>query len=523
MQLRVSSLICVATCASLVLAISLATGGIAHAQQPATKKPGPARSGGLVEPARYPLELVSPREAGTSPSPDDQSPAIPIGHRIFRAYPGLEYNVRAVVLGGSYPFNYALTGAPSGMTIDAATGEIRWPKPSGDQAKPTITVTDAEGTTRTSAWTIHVATDPFRFVDAVRGDDSNAGTLEAPWKSLAKVKAGEAAGKTVYFRTGTYKTTDMQAGGGDTWLRVEFNGRAHPVQWLAYPGEKPIIDNDYTPNGNNGRFIRLTGSSTSPVYLDGIEITNSRHLALQYGSGQCDFTVFRRLSIHDIAEAIDGANSAGIMTLTSPGDPTWYAAYQDNDFHHNAPGGIKQYSQRKLLWEDCRFHDSGTGPDLKSDVVRFEVRSCSFYDNRNRMAGLFGNMHPARGGEITGEIRFNKMLCGGSPSMVALEVNQDGLANVVHIYRNTLLGVVNVRNTDQSDGPFHFSRNVIVNVGSGDSHISFESVSDPSRVTMTENLAGGPADGIVDAQGNLMGTFRTQIGKRGHQLPQTRE
>lgn len=109
-----------------------------------------------AEPARYPLELVSPREAGTSPSPDDGSPAIPAGHRIFRAYPGLEYNIRAVVLGGSYPFRFELSDAPAGMTIDSRTGEIRWPKPSGEQSRPTITVTDAEGTTRSSPWMIKV-------------------------------------------------------------------------------------------------------------------------------------------------------------------------------------------------------------------------------------------------------------------------------------------------------------------------------------------------------------------------------
>lgn len=500
----------------------------AVAQSPRSATNGAATPGGArsadAEPSRYPLELVSPREAGTSPSPDDGSPAISAGHRIFRAYPGLEYNIRAVVLGGSYPFRFELFDASAGMTIDSRTGEIRWPKPSGEQARPTIAVTDAEGTTRSSAWTIKVGAEPFRFVDAVKGDDANAGTLEAPWKTLAKVKSSEAAGATVYFRTGVYKKTGLSTGGGDTWTRVEFNGRVHPVQWLAYPGEKPVIDNDYAATGAPGSFIRITGAANSPVYLDGLEVTDTRHMALQYGSGSCDFPVFRRLSIHKIAEGIDGANSAGIMTLTSQGDPTWYAAYQDNDFHDNAPGGIKQYSQKKLLWEDCKFRDSGIGPDLKSDIVRFEVRGCTFSGNRGAMAGLFGNMHPARnGGQITGEIRFNLMLCGGSPEMRALEVNQDGLANEIHIYRNTLLGVVNVRNTDQADGPFRFSRNVIVNVASGKDGISFENVSDPTRVVSTENLSGSPADGIVDAQGNLLGTYRQFVGKRGHLLPKSRD
>jgi len=466
------------------------------------------------EAARYPLELASPRAAGTSPA--DDSPAMPEGHRIFRAYPGLEYNIRAVVVGGAYPFTYALSKAPAGMTIDSKSGEIRWPRPQGSQVAPTITVTDSEGTKRSSPWTINVTTEGFRFVDAMRGSDSQRGTLDQPWKSLAKIKESGTPGEIVYFRTGVYKTTGMQSSGDTNWPRVEFNGRVHPVQWLAYPGEKPVIDNDYSAS-NHGRFIRISGSDASPVYLDGLEITNSWHIALQFGSGTCDYAVFRRLSIHDIVEAIDGGNSAGIMTLTSQQDPSWYSAFQDNDFHHNAPGGIKQYSQRKLLWEDCRFRDSGTGPDLKSDVFRFEVRGCAFYNNRHSFAGLFGNLHPARGGEVTGEIRFNRMLCGDSPDVWAMDVNQDGLAGVIHLYRNTFVGAVRVRNTDQDDGPFHFSRNVIINSNAGRDHITLESVSAPDRVQYSENLTGTPNDRIVDAEGNLIGVHRSRVGTHGHQ------
>jgi hypothetical protein len=487
-----------------------------------------------AEPARYPLELVSPRAAGTTPSAGDRSPAMPAGHRVLRAYPGLEYNIRAVVIGGSYPYHFTLSDAPAGMTIDPRTGEIRWPNPRGGRATPTVSVTDAEGTSLTSPWTIEVTTDGFRFLDARRGDDSQPGTLEAPWKSLARIKSGGAAGEIVYFRAGTYTTAGMPTSGGESWRRVEFNGRFHPVRWLAFPGERPVIDNAYAAAADpattgsatdTGQFLRLTGSDASPVYLDGLEVTNAWHIGLQFGSGTCDYAVFRRLSVHGIAEAIDGANSAGVMTLTSPSDPSWYTAFQDNDFHDNAPGGIKQYSQRKLLWEDCRFRDSGSGPDLKSDVARFEVRGCTFSNNRGRYAGLFGNMHPARGGEVSGEVRFNRMLCGGPPGLpgapetLAMDVNQDGLAGVIHLYRNTFVGGVRVRNTDGADGPFHFSRNVIVNRSSGRDRITLESVSVPGRVTYTENLTGAPADGIVDAGGNLTGPYRSHLGTRGHGLP----
>lgn len=493
--------------------------GFAQSRKPATTRPPAGKEAGFVEPARYPLELVLPREAESSPSTADDSPSISANHRIFRAYPKIEYNIRAVVVGGAYPFTFELADAPAGMTIDKNTGEIRWPSPTGTRVKPTITVTDAEGTIRSSAWEIRITQKEFRFVDAERGNDANSGTINQPWKTLAKVKSSEAQNTTLYFRSGVYKTADLQPTGDDEggWKRAEFNGRIHPVQWLAYPGEKPVIDSGYRGDNQHGWFIRLQGAGSNPVYLDGLEFTRAWHIGLQFVSGVGDFAVFRRLSIHDIAETIRGANSAGIMTMTNPARPSWYSAFQDIDFHHNSCGGIKQYSQRKLLWEDCKFRDSGIGPDLKSDISRFEVRTCLFVNNRNEAAGLFGNLHPARGRDITGEIRFNRMLCP-DPRQQAMDVNQDGLANEIHLYRNTFVGVVRVRNTDSEDGPFHFVRNVIVNASSSPDHIQFEAVSAPNRIVSQDNLSGTPSDQIVDAEGNLTGKSRSWIGTRGHQV-----
>lgn len=477
------------------------------------------RAASFVEPSRYPLELVLPRSAESAPTEEEGTPSVSGAHRIYRAYPGIEYNIRAVVLGGAYPFQFRLNNAPDGMTIDDRTGEIRWLKPSGSLARPTISVTDAEGEVRTSFWEIRVGTEGFRFVDSKHGNDSESGTREKPWKTLAAIKAHSSSGGIVYFRAGTYDTSALQPTGDDEsgWRRAEFNGRVHSVQWIAYPGETPVIDNGYRSDSERGWFLRLQGAGDNPVYLDGLEFVKARHIGLQLVSGVGDFAVFRRLAVHQIHEAINGANSAGIMTLTNPQRPSWYSTFQDLDFHHNACGGIKQYSQRKLLWEDCRFRDSGIGPDLKSDVSRFEVRRCEFVDNSELRAGLFGNMHPARGRDISGEIRFNRMLCR-RPEQFALEVNQDGLANEICVYRNTFVGRVRVLNTDSEDGPFRFERNVIVSDESNQDRISFERVTDASRIIVKDNLVGASSSHIVDADGNLSDKHQSSRGVRGHEI-----
>lgn len=45
-----------------------------------------------------PLEIIAPKEAGTG------DPAIPATHRVFRAYPGIQYEFKAQVIGGTYPY-----------------------------------------------------------------------------------------------------------------------------------------------------------------------------------------------------------------------------------------------------------------------------------------------------------------------------------------------------------------------------------------------------------------------------------
>lgn len=470
------------------------------------------------EPSVYPLELVSPRAAGSLPSSDAGTPAMPAGHRAFKAYPGIEYNVRAVVLGGSFPYVFSLENAPAGMEIDECTGEISWPSPSGS-AEPTLRVVDAEGNVQTSAWSIAVGEGGFRFVDAANGSDANDGSLASPWQTIAAVR-GATAGEIVYFREGSYTTAGMPVDGEDTWARVEINAQETSVQWIAYPGESPTIDNGYQAGGATGQFFRFSSDDLQPVYIDGFEVTNGYDKGFQLGSWT-DYTTFRRLDMHGIAEAIDGSNSAGIMTLSAYEDAGVYSAYQDCDFHDNAPGGIKQYSQEKLLWEDNLFRNSGGGPDLKAHVPRFEVRNCVFQNDTDYFCGLFGNMNygieeTEAGGVAIGEIRYNLMLCAGGDAQA---VNQDGMAGRIDLYRNTFVGSVIVMNASEDDGPFNFSRNVIVNDDPGIDHISFYECDSEEVATYFENLTGSAAEGLVDENGILQGSSATYRGSRGHEIP----
>jgi hypothetical protein len=443
----------------------------------------------------YPLEITNIR------------PDLGPNSRIKRAYPGLVYNVRAAVIGGRYPYNFQLNDAPAGMQVNEKTGEITWLNPKAN-ATPTLVVVDSDNTRRTIQWTITVGTSGFKFVDAVNGKPSAAGgtgTASAPWQSLADVYAAGRPGEFVYFKNGTYGLEGIpRSSVGTPWERVAFAESQRPVVWLAYPDHQPTID--FARGAANGALVRLRGDN---VYIDGFETVNSRIIAFQFEAGSGIGPTFRRLRMHKLGPGIDGSNAAFIMTLTAA-SPANYMVVQDSEFFDVTGEAvtIKIYAQQKLLIEDTVHRQATIGIELKDDIRQFTVRRNQFDDIKRTAIG--GNMH-----EISthGEILFNNVR-----ATVALDLNQDGMAGRVDAYRNTLVGRVQVRNTDSADGPFRLANNVIVSADLGvrGSRVNLSDVADPSRVIIEDNLVGGPNEGIVDLAGNLTGPSVNRAGKVGH-------
>ncbi|MGH9346318.1 MAG: Ig domain-containing protein [Vicinamibacterales bacterium] len=452
--------------------------------------------------ANYPLELTNIREGLSARS------------RITRAYPGLEYNIRAAVVGGAYPFTFSLANAPAGMTINARTGEITWPDPRAN-ATPTIVVVDAEGTRVSATWTIQVGGAGFRFIDAVNGrnaegngctSDCGAGTAERPWRTMSDMYRSRAAGELVYFKNGTYGVTDLpRTSVGSPWERVEFVEGRHPVVWMAYPGQTPVIDFAAGPGAEVRPIIRLRGDN---VYVDGFETRSSHLIAFQFVSGPGNGPTFRRLRMHTHGPGVDGANAAFIMTTTSP-QPSDGMVIQDCEFS-NVTGEsvtLKIYAQRKLLIENTTHFNATVAIELKDDVRQFSVRGNTLHDIER--TGIGGNMHKPT---THGEIVFNNVRAG-----LALDLNQNGLAGPIHVYRNTFVGRVQVRNTDSSDGPFYLSHNVIVSRDGG-SRVHHYEVTDRSRIILSDNLTESPSRKVVDAGGNLTAAYSRYLGTHGHQL-----
>jgi len=143
------------------------------------------------------------------------------------------------------------------------------------------------------------------FYVSPSGLDSNPGTFDQPFASIARGQQAASAGDTVWLRGGEYKFV-ADASDGASENAVLFNKSGSPgarINYWAYPGETPIFDFfDYKP------IERIRGFSVVADYLHfkGLElrgvqqtITNvNESWAIRVEGGGGDFNIFEQLNLH---------------------------------------------------------------------------------------------------------------------------------------------------------------------------------------------------------------------------------
>jgi len=478
--------------------------------------------------ANFPLQVLIPRAAGTSP--DAGSPTLSADHFTLWAYPGITYRMRTAVVGGDFPYTFALSGQPSGMSIDSE-GVITWINPQSGDPSITLTVTDASGIQIQSVWGITVDANKFRFLDCdVAGPGT--GSIGDPWKNINNIpwsQGGPTVGKILYFRdcsaAGYYN--GLAPGFRNETEARQFRSDYASQQWISYPGERPIFNVGYEQGGEPGVFMKF---QDSPMALLGFETINGhgKHFEtipnVHYG-------VFWDNYMHGAA-GISGTNPAFIMTSSGglDGSRSNYLIIQDNEFadwgHRlGGDGGscIKIYAQYKLLIEDNICRDAvGTdeieGIALKGGQMdRITVRDNTIYNVPAHPIG--GNNHILENSEIL----FNRVY---NASENAFILNQDGLITTpIHIYRNTFIGRVMVNNISGTTGPLYFSNNVIVSPDAVGACVPNSRIfcwpsptPHPTRIALSNNLEGTASQGITDATGNLTVAFSAYLGTHGYQI-----
>jgi len=444
--------------------------------------------------ANYPLEITNIKPAGTG------EPAIPTTNRIFRAYPGIEYNIRAAVIGGDFPYYFTLTNAPSGMTIDSATGEITWTNPQSNSGTITLTVEDSEQHTTSTTWAITVQTSEFWFVDDDQSGGGHAGTYADPFESIQElienVEGSSTQDDIVYFRAGNYTVYDNT---DKDRLQMDFPGYEHPFNWIAYPGETVNIDCDDIEISMDG------------AYLDRLNFSNMIENGVNVKSDS--YKTVRRCTFTDIDTATSANNNQGMLRKLST-SMGYYFVIQDNEFSDyvgaNAIGSL--YSTWKMLIEDNYFHDGGTWVDgynsysspigIKEDNYRYTIRHNKIIlPAAARYFGLHSG-HERYGGDDEAEFCFNFLKRIPGDETVLIHSNW---TTVMYFYRNTFdYGVIEFR-TDLTPlpGPFYFDNNVRID-------ITFDDYAEAVFATGDDaDLVGVAADNIIDSNGELQGTYAT--------------
>lgn len=467
--------------------------------------------------ANYPLEVLQPQE--------DRD----IKNRFYKAYPGLEYNVRMAVIGGKFPYYHELTSAPKGMKIDSRSGEITWPNPveSKTPYRVSARITDSEHVSRSANWTIRVTKKGFIFVDAVNGTPSalgGKGTIDDPWLSLKDVYGGDTytdknrsfrAGEFVYFRAGTYHMDGYVDGtneGGGDGTRLTFRSDYKPQVWLAYPGDDmPIIQQDIA-------HLYFEGPG-GDIWLDGLDFRsdgNVRAMGMNISSIKNN-VVIRRNKFSGITGGYTGGNNALIFFRQWATGGRF--AIQDNEFSGVDEGyGILNYRTNKVLVENNYFHDIGThAVGMKVQSNRWDVRANLFRNNPHNSIWEYYADHAKSktpSGDI--EISFNIIEAGGGKLSVNEAFENNGLP--IYVFRNTIMDGAFQNYVVETNGPFYWKNNVIISKSGPAEKIEMKNIKSPSRLIVTDNLTGVLADEMIDTRGNLTGASARFIGTHGHQV-----
>jgi len=434
------------------------------------------------------------------------------------------------------------------MTIDRKSGTIIWANPQASAQNIGLTVTDANGNSVQSSWSINVTSDSFIFVDA-GAQDGGDGTISNPFNSIEDFLALDSSyvSDIVYFRDGIY---DLPVWGGATSSGASScsldrdGGDAHI--WLGYPNENVTIDF----GGNKFIAANLT-NPLAPYYFAHMRWYNAQEYGIRADS-HLDYVVLYDMDC-DTLHTTHTINENMGWYFTPYVGAGHYLMFLDSKFHdYTDTTGIGSfYEQDKMLIEGNQFYNQLVGElngsfsaiSPKTSVTRSTIRGNSIVVSYRN---CFGSGWNSQFGEysLTGtrshgnEVCFNLFL-KDSESDTASMINPGAESGSTYYYRNTWRGRINMRNINSTmypgtttcgnplqvvpdaecgdNGPFVFENNVMQNQDAG---VYYDYTSGPNPenyVPMMDNLTG--SEGLIDSDGLLIN--RTYVGTYGHEIAES--
>jgi hypothetical protein len=256
------------------------------------------------------------------------------------------------------------------------------------------------------------------FYVATTGNDSNAGTQAAPWRTVQHAADTARAGSTVNVRGGVYEEL----------VNINVSGNATDgfITFRSYAGETAILDAAHlTPSGRQGV---LTIHNQSYVRIEGLEIRNfhtAEHRLAPLGisvMGSGSHIELLKNNVHHIEQTFEGrdgpghgANGFGIAVYgTDAKAPITDLIIDGNEVHH-----LKTGSSESLV--------------VNGNVTNFRITHNVVHDNNNIGIDVIGFEHTApdpavdqaRDGVVSGNLVYS-ITSKGNPAY-RNEENSDGI------------------------------------------------------------------------------------------------
>lgn len=159
-----------------------------------------------------------------------------------------------------------------------------------------------------TAVTVPVSTGKgLTYYVAPNGNDSNAGTLSAPFLTVQKAQSVITAGDTVYIRGGEYVIPSTQVAFDDGLYacitRLDKSGTAADrIQYLAYPGEKPVFNcANVKPAGRRITAFFVKGSyiTIKGIEIVGVQVTITTHTQSECFRNEGSNNIYEACKMHD--------------------------------------------------------------------------------------------------------------------------------------------------------------------------------------------------------------------------------
>ena len=227
------------------------------------------------------------------------------------------------------------------------------------------------------------------------GNDSAAGTIDAPLATLPAAYKKVVSGDTVYFRGGTYKVTDEQVMKYKSPYAYVFafekaGTASKRTCFMGYPGERPVFDFSALNLNGEHRFaafylgadylhLRNFDIIGVPVRIKGH--TQSECVSARKGS----YCIVENLSMHDNM-AIGYYQTAGSHNLVLNCDAyNNYDAYSEGQYGGNVDGfgcHVSKSSEVGNVFRNCRaWRNSDDGFDLINCYMPVEIDHCFAFFN----------------------------------------------------------------------------------------------------------------------------------------------